>query len=724
MTTDLYAKCPCGSGKKIKFCCKDIISDIKRIERMLQGEQRTAALDKVNKLLEKHVDRPALLSLKGMVQLELDQLDEASQAIDRLLQLEPEHPAGLAMKATLQAIEGHFTGSLRELHRALRFSDGVMLQPVYRSYLSVCLNLMQRNELIAAYAHLLTLVSITKGQDRASVTMLMNVSSSERLPAIFQGLMVETNAPEDVTWNREFEVAIEMYRHGDWSEAASMFDSMSARILDEPILLRNQAILQAWTCQNEKAIKSFRDFAAIRGVDLQDAAEAEACAQVLEEAPESDTDKMVSISHDIENADTTMEKLLSSPDVESIPVQRDPESDAPPPKGRFVVFDRPIPEREAEDADVTMDDLPKEICSIMLFGKETDRSARLVVVGFQDEHLEEIIRKVSGIADEPISMTDQLETIGAVHKVERMFRPAFRVPPKASLTIFSSLQQQWAAKQLNESWPELELSQFGGKTARQAATEKKLQQKVLAAILNLEIWADRQPFEFDFDQLRASLGLPASEKIDPNEVDLRSLSPTKLRCVLLEKLTDEDLKFVFEVTSVRPNGALLYRIGEEILKRPTMVDQLDLVEVHERMADVAPSTDQQLEHLRSARDLSVSKGESPASWLVAELDLRIQRGEVEIAKRLVLEIQSRYLKEPGIGQMFAQVLSKYGLMPASPGAPAGVPSDAVDALPATASSSHAAPVGAVWTPNSDDDASAPAQGHSEEKSKLWVPGMD
>ena len=52
MTTDLYAKCPCGSGKKIKFCCKDIIADIERIERMIQGEQRTAALDKINKLLE------------------------------------------------------------------------------------------------------------------------------------------------------------------------------------------------------------------------------------------------------------------------------------------------------------------------------------------------------------------------------------------------------------------------------------------------------------------------------------------------------------------------------------------------------------------------------------------------------------------------------------------------------------------------------------------------
>ena len=90
MTTDLYAKCPCGSGKKIKFCCKDIISDIERIERMLRGEQRTAAIEKINKLLEKHPDRPALMSLKAQVHLELQNVEAATPIVDKLLQVDVE----------------------------------------------------------------------------------------------------------------------------------------------------------------------------------------------------------------------------------------------------------------------------------------------------------------------------------------------------------------------------------------------------------------------------------------------------------------------------------------------------------------------------------------------------------------------------------------------------------------------------------------------------------
>ena len=143
----------------------------------------------------------------------------------------------------------------------------------------------------------------------------------------------------------------------------------------------------------------------------------------------------------------------------------------------------------------------------------------------------------------------------------------------------------------------------------------------------------REPFQYDFDELRASLALPSPHPIDPNEVNIRSLSPSRLRTLQLEKLSDQDLKFIFEVVSVRPNGKLLYRIGKEVLARESMKDHLDMVEVHERLADLSPTSDETLEHLSAARDLAVSEGESPATWLISELDVRIQRGESDAVQR-------------------------------------------------------------------------------------------
>ena len=239
--TDLYAKCPCGSGKKIKFCCKDIISDLEKIERMLQGEQRNAAIEKIDKLLDKHPGRPALLSMKARVHLDQKQPTEARAAVDALLEVEPDNPSGLALDAILLVTEYKFTESLASLHKSLRVSDGTVSQTVYRAYLAICYNLIQVKEHIAAYAHLLTLVAMTKGQDRTALQMLVQVTSSDQLPAIFQGLVITTKAPEDASWKREFDIAIELYHQSDWTAAAQYFRDMNSRILDEPILLRNQA---------------------------------------------------------------------------------------------------------------------------------------------------------------------------------------------------------------------------------------------------------------------------------------------------------------------------------------------------------------------------------------------------------------------------------------------------------------------------------------------------
>ena len=57
MSLDHYASCPCGSGKKLKFCCSDLIGEMEKIQRMLEGNQRAACLEHVRSLRAKHADR-------------------------------------------------------------------------------------------------------------------------------------------------------------------------------------------------------------------------------------------------------------------------------------------------------------------------------------------------------------------------------------------------------------------------------------------------------------------------------------------------------------------------------------------------------------------------------------------------------------------------------------------------------------------------------------------
>ena len=65
MAVDPYAMCPCGSGKKLKFCCSDLVGEIEKIHRMIEGEQPRAALRHVEQTLATHPGRASLLGSEG-----------------------------------------------------------------------------------------------------------------------------------------------------------------------------------------------------------------------------------------------------------------------------------------------------------------------------------------------------------------------------------------------------------------------------------------------------------------------------------------------------------------------------------------------------------------------------------------------------------------------------------------------------------------------------------
>ncbi len=48
----------CGSGKKLKFCCLAISSDMEKIEKLIDNHQPRMALQSLEKVAKKHGDNP------------------------------------------------------------------------------------------------------------------------------------------------------------------------------------------------------------------------------------------------------------------------------------------------------------------------------------------------------------------------------------------------------------------------------------------------------------------------------------------------------------------------------------------------------------------------------------------------------------------------------------------------------------------------------------------
>ena len=133
MAVDPYAPCPCGSGKKLKFCCTDLVGDIEKIHRMIEGDQPRAALRHVEQTLAKHPSRASLLDLKATLEMSLDEMAAAGETVREFLKVDPSNPSAHACQAMFLAATDKGSLAVQPLQRALALVDREMPQRVFEA---------------------------------------------------------------------------------------------------------------------------------------------------------------------------------------------------------------------------------------------------------------------------------------------------------------------------------------------------------------------------------------------------------------------------------------------------------------------------------------------------------------------------------------------------------------------------------------------------------------
>lgn len=106
MDLDTYALCPGGTGKKIKFCCSDILADLEQVSRLIEGDQITAAFDLVGRLEQKHPGRACLMASRTKLALAQKKIDVALASSRAFLDAFPENPMALGQAAVMAAMQG------------------------------------------------------------------------------------------------------------------------------------------------------------------------------------------------------------------------------------------------------------------------------------------------------------------------------------------------------------------------------------------------------------------------------------------------------------------------------------------------------------------------------------------------------------------------------------------------------------------------------------------
>ncbi len=713
MPIDAYSPCPGGKNKKIKFCCPKLVGELQKIGRMLEGEQYQACLRHIERLEDEHPGEACLLSTKTMLLRVLGRTDEAQTAAAEFLEKHPDNPVALAETAMVKAMAQDGLEAVEPLVRAIELCGTEMHRRVYEAMGIVSQVLAAEGEIFPART-LATLQLRIQQDDRRALSLLMQFNLAPGIPLAIKDDRPLEPCPDDVPWKAAFDEAVSLADRAHWLQAAKRLTELSRQAADAPAVWRNLATVRCWLGDHRGAIEALGRFASLQ-VPLEDAVEAEALARFLSDDPLGDQIDMFTLKYAVQDVEHVQASLGSAAQVGQVPI--DPasmaEDDEPPPKAAFVIFDRRPPDSLT---DVSWEALPRVLCEALLFGKQTDREARLEIEGVAAPDVEPLKTVLADLVGQQLGPDPQPEQSGQVSASHEMLDRRWYLPEGMSREDFQRIVDQYLDTALLETWPRSPLALLDGKSPGEVADQQSYRVRLLAAVMVLEHWLATAGSRFDGNRLRSHLGLPTLEPVELDGRDLNDLPLVRLSRVVVEKLSDDAVLDGFRRARAYGVRPALQKFGRAVADRASLANRRERFQALALLARVADDPDEALQYVEQGRKAADAAGQSNASWDLLELELRFRRRQGAEASRLIQHLDGRHIQEPGIAQALTEMLVEVGLLrpdgtPAVPMEPAerAEPSLIVPGQPG-------AEPGGLWTPDS--------QKPPGEKPKLWTPGMD
>lgn len=698
-----------------------MLGDLNKIINAIVGKQFVAASGYVNRQIESHGPRPCLLAIKANLQLQMGNMEELEKITETFNELHPENPIALSLAAIRAAKEHEVDEALERMQDALEFlADGPMNDTTYATIQVIAHLLISHGEVVPAIGYLTLQAAINSEDDDSALRMLQTIFSAPNVPSLLKCSPPPMDRPEGAPWLETLDQCENLGAQGRWRKAVEMLKDLDQQYPDQPAILQVLARYQGWLNQLPDAAATLRRLANHPAMDLDFAVEMEATAQLLAEQDEQMVDQVLHV-YPVDDSSRMMERLLSEKQVLPMSADEDQpsEEDSPPPKGKFLLLDRDQPPSGKE---LQLHEIPNILGELYLYGRETDREARLEFVTIKCPDYERKMEVLTQFVQQHCGELIQEESIGQIPARAAAMTWRWRLPDDTPRVKREALIGEKRREMNLNVWPETPLGCLGGKRPVDVADDENYRIPLLAAILVLEDVAERSRLDFDYNELRAKLNLPVREEFSLSEHPSTVFSPMQLHLIKVDDLTDEQLIELFQAAVAYRLGTATMRMGREILARPDMISRAERPKILDVMCQSSGSLEEIVEFIRIATDDTLATGQPVGPWLLRELEIRLMKGDSQRANELLTELQTKHMRAPGVAQGLYSLLVRFGII--SPdGQPrhptAGAPAPGPAAPLASSQPQAAAPPPGVWTPGGPQ---APAGGG--DKPKLWVPGMD
>lgn len=730
MPIDPYAACPGGTGKKIKFCCHDLVGELEQIDRLLEADQIAAALEQVERQSAATPGRACLMATHTKLLLAARRFGEAASNAARFLAAFPDNPLALGQSAVAEAINGNVAEAAALFDKA-REAAGKDVGPEVERVAATLVQVASQTGHVGfaqGIVEWLGDAGIGTIEDRH---MLASVIGSAGVPAALRARTPWQDCPQDAPYRYEFDVALGAARTWRLGKALATFRSLKKVAAGSPELFANLGRTCELLSLPFEAAEAWSTVAALAGPDHDAAVEASGRAIALETEADQDrspTIPFVRASATLPPEEATADALDLLDDrfrkdgrFEPAPFDRSEWTSrgAAPPRSAWRVYDA-APSSSAPG---------RLLASLLVFGRQTDREAELVVQGFEPDakEAETIVGAVCKVGFVRLPDSGQLPVATpTTWLLSTQFRmvpppmPAGGTPPGEPGPLDGLLAAQHARlwERFETLWPDTPLPELLGKSPRAALGSPEGRRRVEALVVEGEATSRRPDAAAAWRRLRATLGLAPAGPVRAAK-PVEEVPPMRWHRVELDDLEEGELRALFLMAVDAGFDLAAERAAGAILARPGIAAE-DRWEALGFLEERAEGSVRKLELLAELRTVAAELKANDGMLDVLELRLRFQRGDQTDTMRLLEHLQRDHARDPRVMEAVAGVLMEAGID--LPGL-AAARSARGGATPGPEPLGRAAPGAApaagtgLWTPGGG--ASPPQAG---EKKTIWTPG--
>lgn len=698
-----YLECPGGTGKKIKFCCPDLVSEWEKILRLLEGEQYQACLHLIEQLEQRHPDRPCLLAVKIETLLHLNRHSEIAQVVEHFLQKHPDNPVALLEKAYVTSfdeekdIQEAYQWLLRGFEQCKEKYPACLLRVVYR----IAVRLMANGYYGASQALLRTGRQFSGDWQKIYQESADLFDKNSSVPLVIrEGLFWRPELLDNTPVSEPFQEVHKKLNSYYWISAGEQLQQLTETYPQEPGLWWHLGVLRTWMLDIPGAIEAFRRYASL-GVSEEEAILAESAAIALSPDPLGDMTSQYELDYTPDDVAALQTALsLSKQTAPCYTPSSFLGKEEVPPRAEYFLLDRP---RLDSDQTPSEENVPHILAIAALFGRQTDREARLEVYRVYDGNRSQVETLLGQFVGQGLRPDPVVKKIGDISTTHCYFWGDVLFPDNENNPTTCPSENELGQKRFLDLWLDQPLGIFDGKSPRQAAQDPQFKIRLEAVLL----WVENITWDLEYplqqSRLRQELGLPPRKPIDPEQTPLGTLPLYRWADVDVDKLSDTEIARSFLYASHFMWEPAMARFAKVFLQRPSLAKSPVWGSAVYYLAVTGIPSDEAGTLIEQGRQYVIQLGNSCAAWDLVEVNYRIQRGELKLLRPLLQHIVEEHKYEENVMDELVRLLAHYRFF--SP--------EEIEQEGAAAASSEEP--SELWTPDSE--------GHPNSPQKLWTPGM-